>query len=202
MIAEPITVLTDYAIALQTALFTLLLLRFKQIERLWATAFACVSLAALLGGTYHGFSQYLSLETQRLLWQVLAYAMGGASFFMVVATAKATVGRRLQWGVLLLVTGKLLTYFYATHLQLDFAYIVADYLLAMLILLSLELRWGLRRQRPGSIWMISGVGVSAIAAVALALPWSGIAMFQPVDVYHLVQMVALSCFYLGVWLNV
>ncbi|HEY9763374.1 MAG TPA: hypothetical protein V6D07_12665 [Trichocoleus sp.] len=202
MIAEPITALTDYAIALQSALFTSLLLRFKRIERLWAAAFACVSLAALLGGTYHGFSRSLTPDDQYLLWQVLAYAMGGSSFFMVVATAQAILGRKLQWVMLLLATGKLLAYLYATHIQLNFAYIVADYLLAMLVLLSLELRWGLRPQRPGAVWIIAGVGVSAIAVVALAFPWSGIAMFTPVDVYHLVQMVALSCFYLGVWLNV
>lgn len=202
MIAEPITALTDYAIALQTSLFTLLLLRFKGIEQLWAAAFACVSLAALLGGTYHGFARHLPPENQFLLWEVLAYAMGGASFFMVVATAQATVGRKLQWAILLLATGKLLAYLYATHLRLDFAYIVADYLLAMLLLLGLELFWGLHRQRPGAVWIIAGVVVSAIAVVALAFPWAGIAMFKPVDVYHLVQMVALSCFYLGVWLNV
>lgn len=200
--AEPITAVTDFAIALETALFVVLLLHFSRIEQLWAVAFACVSLAACLGGIYHGFAAVLDLPGQRLLWYVLAYAVGSASFFMVVATAQSTVRPAFQRPVTLMALGKLLVYLIAITLRLDFASVVADYLLAMVFVFLLQLAGGLPRKQPGAPWIMAGVALSILAVGILAWPWAGIAMFQPVDIYHLVQMVALSFFYLGVWLNV
>ncbi|MBD2259613.1 hypothetical protein [Pseudanabaena sp. FACHB-2040] len=196
---EPITTLTDYAIALETALFAICLLRFNRIERFWAAAFICVSLASLLGGTYHGFAAQIPYPVQRGLWAVLTYAMGICSFLILVATAQATVKPKLQRWITLLAATKLLTYLYAITLRLDFAYVVADYLLAMLLILGLHLGWGLPQRQTGSHWMVAGVGVSALAVGILALPKAGFGAFSPVDIYHIVQMAALSCFFLGVY---
>jgi hypothetical protein len=197
--AEPITTLTDFAIALQTLLFALLLLRFSHVERLWAAAFLCVSLASLLGGTYHGFAAYMAYPVQRGLWAVLTYAMGFCSFLILVATAQATVKPRWQRWITLLAIAKLLTYLYAITQRLTFSYVVADYLLALLLILGLHLGWGLPQRKTDSPWILSGVGVSVLAGTILALPGARLGAFAPVDIYHLVQMAALGCFFWGVY---
>ncbi|MBD0335423.1 MAG: hypothetical protein ICV62_08040 [Cyanobacteria bacterium Co-bin13] len=194
---EPITTLTDYAIALETALFALSLLRFSRIERFWAAAFLCVSLASLLGGTYHGFAAQMSYPVQRGLWAVLTYAMGTCSFLILVATAQATVKPRVQRWITLLAAAKLLTYLYAITQRLDFACVVADYLLALFLILGLHLGWGLPQRQTGSRWILAGVGVSALAVGVLALPSTGVGAWRTVDLYHIVQMAALGCFFLG-----
>ncbi|HEY9735716.1 MAG TPA: hypothetical protein V6D06_05515 [Trichocoleus sp.] len=100
---------------------------------------------------------------------------------------------------------KLLIYLSAITLHLNFAYIVADYLLSMLVVCWQQLRgWRLARlspKLPGSRWIAAGVGTSVLAAALLPLPWAALGRLQPVDIYHLVQMVALACFHQGVWRN-
>lgn len=63
-LTEPITTLTDYAIALVAFILAGSLGRISWQKQqysigLWAIAFACVALAAALGGTCHGFTQVL-----------------------------------------------------------------------------------------------------------------------------------------------
>jgi len=73
--AEPITTLTDYGIAIECLIFAGLLLGHRWIGRLWATAFISVSGAAILGGTYHGFAEFLSWEHRYGLWQGMLGAL-------------------------------------------------------------------------------------------------------------------------------
>jgi len=61
---EPVTMLTDYALALVSAWLGLRLMR---IEKFWAVAFLALALAAFLGGTWHGFWQ------NDLLWKAWAW---------------------------------------------------------------------------------------------------------------------------------
>lgn len=196
MIAEPMTTLTDYAIALQTLLFALLLPP-KRAAQLWAVAFACVSLAAFLGGTYHGFAAVLALPVQRGLWQGLVLAMGLASCLMVMASAQALLPLGARWGLWGLAAAKLAVYLWVVYRQLAFGWVVVDYLSAMALVLGLHLGWGVPHHRLGSLWIAAGVGISLLAAALLG--WGQpLGPLLPVDLYHLVQMVALGCFYWGV----
>src|SRR2546428_5919498 len=75
------TVLTDYALAGVSAW-----LGFKLLgrSRFWALAFFALGLAALLGGTWHGFLK------SDFLWKATTLSVGVASFGMVVGSAFAT----------------------------------------------------------------------------------------------------------------
>lgn len=93
-ITEPMTLLTDYLIAVEAAMFALLIWRKSPLPlplHLWATAFLGVAIAAFLGGTCHGFTDYLDKATLKLLWQTMLGSLGVASSFMVTAAILLTL---------------------------------------------------------------------------------------------------------------
>jgi len=205
-ITEPITMLTDYAIALQTAGFSILLFkrgRFRQqlAVQFWAAAFGSVAVAAVLGGTCHGFMLLFEFSTLALLWKIMLFALSFAGCFMLFATLKSSLSRRWQrWGSLL-VGIKLSAYLIGMLLYASFEnaflYGVVDYLSAMLWVLILELRAALYAPPYRSLWIMGGILMSG---VAIALQTSGVVLFEYFnynDLYHLVQMIALYWFYRG-----
>ncbi len=203
-ITEPITMLTDYAIAIQTSGFSVLLLKLGQFRQqsavqFWAAAFGSVAVAAVLGGTCHGFTQTFAPSTLALLWKIMLLALSLAGCFMLFATLKSSLSRHWQrWGSIL-VGIKLSVYlsWAVVHPSLDdaFVYGVVDYLSAMLWVLLLELRAVFHSAR--SLWIIAGVLMSG---VAIAFQTSGVVLFKYFtynDIYHLIQMIALYWFYQG-----
>ncbi|NJN88629.1 MAG: hypothetical protein HC881_23050 [Leptolyngbyaceae cyanobacterium SL_7_1] len=204
-ITEPATVLTDYAIAIEATLFAV---RLFQSQRwavrlwavwlwavwLWAIAFIAVAIAALLGGTFHGFGTSLAYETQLWLWKPTLICLGIASWSLALGTVLvlAPVRSRLWLGALVCL--KLGVYFYWIARYNHFGFGVVDYLLGLLVVLLLAI---LRlNHQPCSRWLIAGVGVSGVAALIL---WSGDRSGLNLSaIYHVVQMAALYLFYRGV----
>ena len=63
---EPMTLFTDYLLALACGCFSMLLLGMRSAATgWWSLAFAAVAAAALVGGTYHGFPSFYPT----LLWK-------------------------------------------------------------------------------------------------------------------------------------
>jgi len=90
MIAEPATMLTDYALAGVTAWLSGSLARAREGQRsraLWALAFAALALAATLGGTWHGFAPSFAPIAVLLLWKATVLCVGIASFGMLAGSA-------------------------------------------------------------------------------------------------------------------
>jgi hypothetical protein len=165
-IHEPMTVLTDYLLAIAAGWFGWQLWRCG--KRMWALAFYATAAASLLGGTYHG----LAYEP---LWKPTVYAVGLASLFLL-----AGLGRPfLIFG---LVKFAAYAVWMATHD--DFKYVIYDYGTTLLIIGVV----GLVRR---SWWMVGSVVISVIAAL---VQQSGFALhrhFNHNDLYHLIQIVAL-----------
>jgi hypothetical protein len=176
-LSEPVTTLTDYAMAIEALLFAALLWRSPRFPRFWVAAFVGVATAAFCGGTYHGFR--LPSDIQWALWRTMTYALSLASSAMLGASVLKSV-LYLSW----------------TTFHSNFLYIVIDYLFAMLILLVIQAGLAARR-KTHSTWIIAGVLTSFIAAAVqgLGINWS--AYLNQNDLYHLVQMVALFFFYRG-----
>ncbi|MBI4781377.1 MAG: hypothetical protein HY785_08615 [Oscillatoriophycideae cyanobacterium NC_groundwater_1537_Pr4_S-0.65um_50_18] len=207
-ITEPLTMLTDYAIALQSSGFGILLFRLgrrrqQMAIQLWAIAFGSVAIAALLGGSCHGFALLIEFSTLLLLWKLMLFALSLAGNFMLFAAIKSRLPRRWQAWAGGLVGVKLLAYLSWIVLNPSpedaFVYGVVDYLSAMLLVLLLELRVALpaRSRSCGSGWIIAGI---LISGVAIAVQTSGLVLFRYLssnDLYHLVQMIALYGFYRG-----
>ncbi|PZV08958.1 MAG: hypothetical protein DCF32_03485 [Leptolyngbya sp.] len=191
--AEPITTLTDYAIALECLLLASLLFVQGGVQRLWAAAFGSVSGVALLGGLYHGFGDQLSLLQRIWLWQGMGIAVAIASFFTLVAAA-VPLRREVRWTLLALATAKLVGAIAVGFTLWGFALRVTNYLSALIIVLLVQ--WLQRHRHPGApVWLLGAIALSGLGAVGLLIPWPGV---SPLVVYHLVQMVALFCIYRSV----
>src|SRR5258706_89899 len=78
MIAEPTTMLTDYALAGVTGWLAWSLFRSREGQRsrsLWALAFAALALGAALGGTWHGFAPLFAETAVLLLWKATVFSV-------------------------------------------------------------------------------------------------------------------------------
>jgi hypothetical protein len=179
--SEPVTALTDYALAAVAAFLGVRLLR---SNRFWALAFLALALAALLGGTWHGFWQSDSL------WKATTLSVGVASFGMVAGSALAIThgaARQLVFGFALL---KLVAYGFWILRHDDFVWVIVDSGSALAIVGLLYL-WRF------SGWMLAGVGISIVAGAVQASALALHASFNHNDLYHLIQIAALFAFYRG-----
>ncbi|HEX6318403.1 MAG TPA: hypothetical protein VFZ84_05970 [Burkholderiales bacterium] len=179
--SEPVTMLTDYALGAVSAYLGVRLFRFSKY---WAIAFLALALAAFLGGTWHGFWPH------DLLWTATILSVGVASFGMVTGSSRIVLsgpGGRLLSGFAAL---KLLLYSGWMLFHDDFIWVIADTGSALAIVGALHLcRF--------NGWMLAGVSVSVLAALAQA---SGLALhrhFNHNDLYHVVQIAAMLLFYRG-----
>jgi hypothetical protein len=181
MISEPVTLVTDYLLG---AVSAWLAFKTSKISRLWALGFAAVSVAAFLGGTWHGLVQ------SEPLWKATLLAAGVASFGMLAGSAIQTAsgaGRALLLGFAVV---KVIVYTLWMLARDEFIWVVADTGISLLALAGLYL-WRLNG------WMLAGVAVSAAAGAVQA---SGFALhrnFNHNDLYHLVEIAALLLFYRG-----
>ena len=105
--------LTDFALAAASLCFAILLARLvgprnRVSAWLWCAAFIASSVAALLGGIYHGFTLYFDASTLRVIWGVLVYAIGVSTGLMIGGIHAAYIQREegtVKW----LVSGALIT---------------------------------------------------------------------------------------------
>ena len=98
-ITEPMTLLTDYILAAGSLFFAVRLKAITQNQgqtcrKLWGLAFLFAAVAALLGGTYHGFSVYLGEFLHPALWNSTVYFIGLASGLMISGTLTASLNRQ------------------------------------------------------------------------------------------------------------
>ena len=189
MLAEPMTMATDYALAAVTGGLCFFLFRQaeQQSRKLWGLAFAALAVAAALGGTYHGFL----IEA---LWTPTLLAVGIASFGMLAGSAIATTSGRLRRGLIALALAKLLVYSAWMPGHREFIYVVADTGAALLAIAVLHLFFFKNRE---SKWMLAGVAVSLAAAAVQASGFDLHPGFNHNDLYHVVQMAAMALFYSG-----
>ena len=115
-ITEPVTMLTDYALAAASLYFAYLLARILSPRNrvsawLWCAGFLASAVAALLGGIYHGLASDFDASTLRSIWNVVVFVMGLSGGCMVGGIHAAYVRREdgtLKWiasGVLVTLIG-------------------------------------------------------------------------------------------------
>jgi hypothetical protein len=182
MIAEPVTVATDYLLGAVSAWLAFLLLRSsRKSQKLWGMAFSALALGAFLGGTWHGFLQ------SDLLWKATLLCVGVASFGMVAGSSFATLaGNALIW----LASVKLALFAAWVAWRSEFIVVIADTAIAFAVVLALHL-WRFNG------WLVAGVLVSVLAALVQA---SGFALhrhFNHNDLYHVIQTAAMVLLYRG-----
>jgi hypothetical protein len=182
------TLATDYLLALACGCFSILLFRMRSAATgWWCVGFAAVALAALVGGTYHGFPSFYP----DALWKTTLVAAGAASCAMVVATGIATrvAPQFFFWFSVL----KFAAYLGWIAFNDSFLAVALDSGSALLIVATLHaIRGG-----PPWRWMISGVALSVAAAGVQAMHLAPHPHFNHNDLYHVIQIAAMWLFYRG-----
>lgn len=197
MISEPMTVLTDYALAGVTGWLAWSLLGAREGQRarfFWALAFAALALAAALGGTWHGFAPVFAPLAVVLVWKATVLSVGVASFGMLAGSAFATSAGGARKALIAFAAVKLAVYSGWMVWHSDYIYVIADTGTALILVAVLHLRLAGDR---ASRWILAGVGVSVLAGAVQA---SGFALhrhFNHNDLYHVIQIAAMILFYVG-----
>jgi len=197
MIAEPATMLTDYALAGVTAWLSGSLARAREGQRsraLWALAFAALALAATLGGTWHGFAPSFAPIAVLLLWKATVLCVGIASFGMLAGSAISVTAGNARKTLVAIAAAKLAVYSGWMVGHSEYIYVIADTGAALVLVAALHL---FSARDRASRWILAGVGVSVLAAGVQA---SGFALhrnFNHNDLYHVIQIAAMILLYAG-----
>lgn len=186
--SEPITALTDFVLAAVTAFWALLVFRSsdQRASRLFAAALAATALATLTGGLYHTFRG-------ELLWKATALSVGLVSFFLGSSVALAFLAAGVARIARIILLAQFGVYAIAALFIDDFWLVIADYGSVMLAILVV---CAIRRSNGAARWIAASILIS-FAASALQMSSIRVGSFNHNDVYHVVDVVALYCFYRG-----
>lgn len=205
---EPAVTLTDYAIALECAVFAIALLRLDARDnelRFWFVVFfASIGIASTLGGTVHGFFLPASSSGRAILWpatllsilvtSVAAWTIGAVLQF---DESRATLIRRLAIAQLAIFS---LVVLFVTR---KFYVAILAYLPSTLFLLFALVPAYRRRPNTAIRWGIIGLTVT-LAAAALQQLHIGIhpVYFNHNALYHVIQMVGFWMIFLAArWIS-
>jgi len=194
-IHEPATLLTDFLLAALSGWLAWRLRRrtpsTNPAGRWWSHALGFTALSAVVGGSYHGFAPNFPAPVAAAWWiaTLLIICLIGAAMAMSLMHELAPAGRLREW------TGVIVFQFVAfggaaiKHPAFIVAIIDYGLTLAVWAVAAIALR------RPWSGWMLAGVGLSVIAALVQQLHWAPSRSFNHNDLYHVIQALALICFY-------
>jgi hypothetical protein len=202
-ITEPAVTLTDYALAIECAVFVLLLMRRDAGDRtlrFWFVVFfASAGAASLLGGTVHGFFPDAASNGRQILWQVTLLAILVTSLAAWNIGAALLLSPRTARIVRVLAIAQLLIFsFVVLFVRHEFFIAIIAYLPATLFLL-IGLVGAYRSRRLSALrWGITGLGLTFLAAAVQRLH---IAVhphyFDHNALYHVIQGSALWMIFLA-----
>ena len=187
--------LTDYALAGVAWMLARALRRSSdsRAAALWALAFAVTCLAALAGGSVHGFGAHLPPRLEYVLRAGTVMSVGLGSTCLLAGTVFAAVRPGpLRRSLLALCALKLAAYLPWVALHPDFRYAVYDSLPAALFVLGfLVQRWSRERSRAAALGTFGLVLSIAGAVVQQAKIGIHPVWLSHNDVYHVIQAGAL-----------
>lgn len=200
---EPAVTLTDYALAIEAAVFVFALVRADSRDRtvrFWFVVFfASISVASALGGTVHGFFLGASSSGRAILWPasllailVTSLAAWNISAILELDERGSTLVRRLA--IAQLVIFSLVVVFVTSK----FYVAIAAYLPSTLILLFALASTYRRRPEPAVRWGVTGLALT-LAAAAVQQLRIGIhpVYFNHNALYHVIQGAALGMIFVA-----
>src|SRR5437879_565967 len=171
MIAELDVTLTDYALAVEAAIFAFSLTRTKQawpaLQSAFILFFSSISAATLVGGTVHGFFSDDLSRGSKLLWPVTLILLGLTSFVVWRIGALLVLPQVIVVWVtrVALIEFALYSVFVLFGRQ-DFIIAIANYLPAVVFF---TLSFGLRFLRRSSSSILAGIAGLFLTFVAAAV---------------------------------
>jgi hypothetical protein len=189
VITEPATLATDYVLGAFTAtLGWKLYAAGGGPRRWWATAFAATAVAAIAGGTVHGFRLVMPPQLTTALWLLTLEALLVAGLSIVAATFCRAVP-------IAAVAYAGYAVWVAVHPRFIFA--IVGYGTALALLATVHVRAWVATRSAASRWILQGVAVSVVAAVVQQSGWGPHPHFNHNDLYHVVQAVAVWSLFKG-----
>jgi hypothetical protein len=200
---EILVSLTDYLLALESALFACVLLETKdgwrEIRQFFAVFFAFTALASLTGGTYHGFFSSFSSTAAGLLWSTTVVALGVVAFAGWSIGACLLFVQPIKGRVVKCAFIEFLIYsIYAVAVDQRFWVAIANYIPAV-VFLAFSLAHSYRRHPELPI--LAGLLGLAVTVVAAAIQRIGLSLelvyLNHNATYHLVQAIGLFLIFRG-----
>ncbi len=201
-LSEPMTMITDYLLGGWT-----FYLAFKLIHKgmrvsqrsiiLWGLSFVATGIAALIGGTSHGFALYFGTMTKAVIWTATLISIGFASLFLLSSAIITTFKKPLRDWLIAATALKFILFAVWIVSHSEFKYVIYDYVPAMIGVLTVQVYGKYSRGDKSAAWIILGILVSFGAA---AIQQSGFTLhehFNHNDLYHVIQMGAIYMLYKG-----
>ena len=199
MIAEPDVALTDYALVVESFLFTFWIHRSHPSNslKLWfVLLFGSIGLAALVGGTVHGFLTDSQSPASRVCWLMTMILLG------ITALSESGIAARLlfarQPGNVLIIGVALIFAIYVAIVlrNASFRIAVVDYLVGLVLLaiafVQVYLRHRTRAALAGVAGLLLTVGASAVQQAHISIDPR---YFNHNALYHLLEAIALFLIY-------
>ena len=201
-LSEPMTMITDYLLGGWTFYLAFKLIRkgMRASQRsiiLWGLSFVATGIAALIGGTSHGFAPYFGTMTKAVIWTATLISIGFASLFLLSAAIITTFKKPLRDWLIAATALKFILFAVWIVSHSEFKYVIYDYVPAMIGVLIVQVYGKYSRGDKSAVWIISGILVSFGAA---AVQQSGFTLhehFNHNDLYHVIQMGAIYMLYKG-----
>jgi hypothetical protein len=107
-ITEPVTMVTDYILAVVCIVFGVVTIRLDRVHRamaLWALTFFAAAVSGILGGTHHGFKLNIPKSTDNVLWDTALLAIGATGAFMLCAAIVSSLRNKQELYVRWIIAG-------------------------------------------------------------------------------------------------
>jgi hypothetical protein len=202
VITEPATTITDYVLGGVSLAWGRIVWRQARIDEVsagwwWAIGFFAIALAALTGGTVHGFRGLLGPSWEAVLWKLSLFAIGGFAFAAVMTAIAGGASRRWRPLVASIAVVALAGYVAWVAGHPEFLYASAASAVGLGCLVGQQAIGWIRNRIPSAPWIATGVVAAAIGAV---IQQAGLALhprFNHNDVFHVIQIGSSYLFYRG-----
>jgi hypothetical protein len=200
---EPAVTLTDYALAIESAVFVIALSRLDARDKelcLWFVVFfASIGAASVLGGTVHGFFLAASSPGRLILWPATIFAI------LVTSLAAWNIGAVLQLNerqaalvrrlaMVQLVIFSLVVFFVTSNFYVG----IIAYLPSTVFLLGAFITTYRRSPDPTVRWGVAGLALTLAAAMVQQLHVSiHPVYFNHNALYHVIQGAALGMIFVA-----
>ena len=202
-ITEPMTMITDYILSIMSFLLGIALIATgsdkDQLSMiLWGIGLITTGISALLGGTYHGFTENISEESYNLLRKLTLYSIGLTSLFILMGSIISSIrSETIQY--ILIGVGIIGFIIYGVWIKehIEFIYAIMNYVPTMLVIIFLKIYSYFEYDDPSSLWIISGILIAFIGAGIQASGFSLHKHMNNNDIFHIIQMISTYFLYLG-----
>lgn len=198
-LSEPMTLATDYVLGLLSLYFAWRMTGqgADRARRNWIGAFVACGVAALCGGTHHGFLPYLGSGAASVIWKVTLFSIGWAAFEAGTATVRTHLGASMQRPLTMVLAAQLAVYGVAVAGTDEFLIAIIDYSVIFCFVLVVHFRAWTRDQDQAAAWIAAGVVTSFAGAGVQAAGLAPHPHFNHNDLYHVIQMAGTWMLYRG-----